>query len=189
MSRQLATIFRSHDKGQKQEALEACEQVDALQFQYLDEEEVHLAASAFINALWAKDDVEFQYLRGGSFDTEGIREADYGQVTQKLRERASIIGAHPNYAVKKTQAWRRHKTGGDYWTPYQQAQMYELRAALQEPEYPKKPRNGSSGPGPEPMRYVLASELHDMRSERYWKQGIDVLVPYYQRILEEYEDE
>jgi len=34
------------------------------------------------------------------------------------------------------------------------------------------------------MRYVLASELHDMNTKRHWEQGIELLVPYFERILE-----
>lgn len=62
--------------------------------------------------------------------------------------------------------------------------MYEFRAAIGDPTYPRKGRGGRSGPGPEPMRYVLASELHDMNTKRHWEQGIEVLTPYFERILE-----
>lgn len=189
MANQLLVLFQAHDRGHRREALEACQRVDSLQFQFLDEDSVRLASTALIDALWAKDDVELRHLRGGDLDREGIRTADYRRVTVELRKRASIVGADPRYAPEKTKAWRRHKGGGDYWTPYQRAQMYELRAALQDPHYPRKPRHGEAGPGPEAMRYVLASELHDMNKERYFKEGVEVLVPYFARIIREYEDE
>lgn len=184
MANQTALLFKYHDKGLKEKALEACTKVDALQFKYLDEEHIELAASGLVNALWEKDQVEFRYFRDGDLDTEGLRNADYGNVVQELRKRALVTGASPKYADKKSLAWRRHKSGGDYWTPYMEAQVYELRAALQNNSYPEKTRYGKSGPGPEPMRYVLASELHDMNTNEYIEQGIEVLIPYYSRILE-----
>lgn len=180
----LAHVFRAHDEGDRARAIEACQRVDELQFQHLDDEGVELASTAFVDALWAKDDVELQCLTGGGIDQERIRSADYSEVASRLRQRAVIVGADQRYATKKVEAWRQHKAGGDYWTPYQRAQVYELRAALQDPEYPRKRRGGRSGPGPEPMRYVLASELHDMNTKQHWEQGIEVLVPYFEMILE-----
>lgn len=188
MAEQLARGFRAHDKGHKQKAVRAFYEVDRRQFHHVDEQDAQLAAEAFVDALWAKDDVELQYLKHGTLDQEGIENADYGRVRQKLRERAVIIGAEQDYAMTKAEAWRRHKAGGDYWTPFQQSQIYELRAALQDPEYPRKPRAGQSGPGPEPQRYVLAFELHDMHDEQYWTQGEQVMVPYFTRILQENRD-
>ncbi|MDZ7745110.1 MAG: hypothetical protein U5K28_00730 [Halobacteriales archaeon] len=136
-------MFRHSDQGYRKQALTACKEVDARQFQYLDEEEVHLASSALIDALRAKDDIELQTLQQGGFDQTAVEDADYSPVTQKLRERAVIVGADQRYATEKTKAWRPHKAGGDYWTPYQRAQMYELRAApLQNPAYPRSRKRG-----------------------------------------------
>lgn len=188
MAGQLARLFQAHDGGHRTEALEACRTIDELQFPWLDPEEVDLAASAFVEALWAKDDVELGCMHDGRLDPERVRHADYSRVTRKLRKRAAVIEADPAYATEKTKAWRRHKAGGDYWTPFQQSQVYELRAALRDPDYPNKPRAGQSGPGPEPVRYVLAFELHDMHTDRHWQQGIDVMVPYFSRILREHSD-
>ncbi|MDR9380335.1 MAG: hypothetical protein RI560_01500 [Natronomonas sp.] len=180
----LAHVFRAHDEGERQRAIEACRRVDELQFPHLDDEDIELASTALIDALWAKDDVEFRCLTGGEISEERILDADYSRVSSCLRQRAHVVGAEQHYATNKVEAWRQHKAGGDYWSPYQRAQMYEIRAAIGDPEYPQKRRGGRSGPGPEPMRYVLASELHDMNTKRHWEQGIEVLVPYYEFILE-----
>ena len=189
MAEQLSIGFRAHDKGLREEAVEAFHAVDRLQFQNLDEEDTHLTATAFVDSLWAKDEVEFQCLRNGELQAAAVESADYGPVKQKLRQRASVIGADSEYALKKAEAWRKHKSGGDYWTPFGESQMHELRAALRNPTYPDKPRAGQSGPGPEPLRYVLAFELHDMHTEQSWREGIEVMVPYYATILRSYEDD
>ena len=184
MATALACVFTAHDRGNRERALEACRRVDERQFSDLDSDAVDLASEAFIDALWAKDEVEFRCLKNGEIDPELIRDADYSEVATHLRKRAAVVGADQRYATKKLEAWRQHKAGGDYWSPYQRAQMYEFRAAIDDPEYPRKERGGRSGPGPEPMRYVLASELHDMNTERHWNQGIELLVPYFELILE-----
>jgi hypothetical protein len=189
MAEQLSIGFRAHDKGLHDEAVEAFHAVDKLQFQDLDEEDTHLAATAFVDALWAKDEVEFQCLRDGKLQVSDLEDADYAPVKQKLRQRASIIGADSRYAQTKAEAWRKHKIGGDYWTPFGWSQVYELRAALRDHEYPRKPRAGQSGLGPEPLRYVLAFELHDMHTNRRWEEGVSVMIPYYVKILESYEDD
>lgn len=183
MARQLARLFRAHDRGLREEAIEACLRVDRLQFPALESADVELAAERFVDALWAKDEVEFQHLTDGAIDTAGLRQADYGEVRARLRERASLIGADPRYATTKAEAWRRHKVGGDYWTPFVKSQVFELRTILDDPPYPNKPRGGQSGPGPEPLRYILAFELHDMKTERHWQEGIEVMTPYFAKIL------
>jgi hypothetical protein len=88
------------------------------------------------------------------------------------------------YAIQSTVAWRNHKIGEDYWTPLRRAQMYELRAALQDPDYPDKPRYGQSGHGPEPARYALAVELHDMRSLEHYQEALDIMRPYFEKVLD-----
>lgn len=184
MAGELARGFRAHDRGFREKAVDAFAFVDEHQFAHLDEQEARLAATAFVDALWAKDEIEFQYLRNGELDADGLAEADYSPVREKLRRRAALLGADSDYAATKAEAWRHHKAGGDYWTPFQRSQVYELRAALGEPSYPDKPRAGQSGPGPEPLRYVLAFELHDMHTDDHWEQGERVLVPYFRYILE-----
>ena len=189
LSEQLARMFRSHDVGDRESAVEACRIIDERQFRSLDSEDAKLAARAFVDALWAKDDIELSQMRDGQIDPAGIRETDYAPVVAKLRQRAAILGLDHDYATTKALAWRRHKAGGDYWTPFQRSQVYEIRAALGDPAYPDKPRAGQSGPGPEPMRYALAFELHDMHTERHWQQGVEVMVPYFARILREHNNE
>jgi len=148
MATALACVFRAHDRGHRERALEACRRVDERQFSDLDSEAVDIASEAFIDALWAKDDVEFRCLNDGEIDPERVRNADYSEVATHLRKRAAVVGADQRYATEKLEAWRQHKAGGDYWSPYQRAQMYEFRAAIDDPEYPRKERGGRSGPGP-----------------------------------------
>lgn len=182
---QLARVGKAHDKGLYEEAIEACTFVDRHQFQYLDTEEARLAAKGFVDGLWEKDNVEFECLKHGEIDAEALAEADYSPVRGPLRQRAAVIGADPQYAVEKAKAWKRHKTGGDYWTPFLMSQVYELRSIFGD-RYPEKPRAGQSGPGPDPIRYLLAFELHDMKTETDWRQGIDAMVPYFAKILDHY---
>jgi hypothetical protein len=189
MAKDFGDIFLANDQGLKQQATVHCQNVDKLLFPHLTLEEVELASSAYVDALWEKDNIELECLQDGELNQENIKKADYSQVRKHLRTRASAIGADQRYAIEKTKAWRNHKAGGDYWTPYQNAQVHELRAALQNPNYPNKPKYGQSGPGPEPIRYVLAAELHDMHSEKYHEQAIEVLVPYFARILMSHNDE
>lgn len=183
MAAQLSEGFKAHDRKDRADAIEAFTFVDYNQFRDLDEQNARHAATAFVDALWEKDKIEFNSLQDGEIDPEAVQNADYGPVRQQLRKRASIIGADPEYATTKAKAWRRHKTGGDYWTPFQRSQVYELRSVLQDPEYPNKSRGGRSGPGPEPLRYVLAFELHNMNTKRHWKQGEQVMQPYFEYIL------
>lgn len=185
MAEDFGKLFLANDRGLKQKATEYCRKVDELLFGHLTEEEVNLAATAYVDALWEKDNVELNNMRDGTIDQEGIRNADYSRVRENLRKRASAIGANQRYATRKTEAWQNHKCGGDYWTAYQRAQVHELRAALQDPDYPHKPRYGRSGPGPEPIRYVLAAELHDMHTKKHHEQAVEILVPYFARVLEE----
>lgn len=185
MARELSNGFQAHDDKRRDDAVEAFFAVDRRQFSYLNDSEARDAAIAFVDALWAKDEIEFQFLRNGDIEREGIKKADYHRVKQKLRKRAWITGADPRYAETKAKAWRHHKSDDDYWTPFMKSQVYELRAALQSPSYPDKRRGGKAGPGPEPMRYVLAFELHDMHTPKHWKQGEEVMVPYFERILRE----
>ena len=181
--------FRAHDNGNRAEAIEAFSSVDTQQFPHLDETEAREASIAYVDALFAKDDVEIDHLRDGGFDRDGLAETDWSPVSTQFRIRASIVGMDPQYAEASTSGWRRHKAGGDYWTPLQRAQMYELRAALQDPSYPAKPKYGQSGFGPEPMRYVTAVELHDMHTRTHWQQAERIMTPYFERILEGHRDE
>lgn len=169
-----------HDKRKRQKAIDAFAKVDQFQFKHVSDEIAREAAKAYVDALWAKDDIEDRHrIDGEDFDREALDNADWSPVRRAFERRASLVGIDPEYAELSTKAWRRHKTGGDYWTPFQKAQMYELRAALQDPEYPHKPRDGQSGFGPEPVRYVLGVELHDMRR---FDEGLEAMTPYFERV-------
>lgn len=171
--------FVHHDRGEREQAVEAFAAVDTFQFTHVSEATARRAATAYVDALWEKDALEAAATVDGTLDKAALDLADWEPVRSAFERRASLVGTDPRYAELSTVAWRRHKTGGDYWTPMQKAQLYELRTALQDPEYPRKPREGQSGFGPEPARYVLGVELHDMR--RY-DEGIDALAPYFERI-------
>lgn len=181
--------FVAHDEGNRTEAVEAFYDVDRHQFAHLEDERAREASVAYVDALWAKDDIELGHLRGGELDADGLDSTDWRPVLRKFRIRAATVGIDPEYARASTEAWRRHKTGGDYWTPMQRAQMYELRAALGDPAYPDKPKHGQSGFGPEPARYVAGVELHDMHTESHWEQAATVMTPYFERILRGHDDE
>jgi len=183
MARRICQGFLAHDRGDREAAIAAFEFVDERQFRHCDRRNVHLAAEALVDALWAKDDVELRYLGNGELDEAGLAEADWSPVRRKFRERAALLGIDQEYAELKTEAWRRHKTGGDYWTLFQRAQLLELRVALRDPDYPAKPKEGQSGAGPEALRYALAVELHDMHTAGHWKQAEEAMVPYFERIV------
>lgn len=175
-----------HDKRKRQMSVDAFAKADRFQFPHVDDDIAREASKAYVDALWAKDDVEDRHRdEDGNFDREALDNADWTPVCRAFERRASLLGIDPEYAELSTRAWRRHKTGGDYWTPMQKAQMYELRAALRDPEYPHKQRNGQSGFGPEATRYVLSVELHDMRR---FDEGLDAMTPYFERIARAHED-
>ncbi len=180
--------FRAHDDGKREAAVEAFATVDTLQFAHLSEAESHEAAEAYVDALFRKNDVELAALRDGEMDRSAVAAADWSPVAAKFRERAAIVGMDPTYATASTEGWKQHKAGGDYWTPLQRAQMYELRAAMDDPTYPGKDRYGRSGFGPEPVRYVLGVELHDMHTEDHWAEAKRAMTPYYERILEAHDE-
>lgn len=183
MAEQVIEGFIAHDAGDRGGAIEAFYNVDALQFAHLNDEDARLAATCYVDALFEKDEVEFRHLRGGDIDAESLEMADWGPVRQRFRMRAGVVGMDAEYAIASTEAWKRHKTGGDYWTPIQRAQLIEFRAAIGDPEYPNKPKYGQSGFGPEAMRYALAIELHDMHDWDYVEQAVDVMTPYFDFIL------
>lgn len=184
MAEQICSGFQLHDRRQRSEAHEAFAAVDRRQFRHLSAEEADAAAAAYVDALWEKDVVEKRHLRNGAIDPEGIGEADWDGVLEALERRAHIAGIDREYAVQTTEAWRRHKTGEDYWTPFLKAQRAELRAAMGDENYPAKPKEGLSGYGPVATRYVVAVEHHDMHTRDDWEEAIRVMVPYYRAILD-----
>jgi len=177
--------FVYHDKQHREMAVDAFAVADTFQFQHVSEEAAREASVAYVDALWEKDRLEEKHTINGELDRDALEDADWSPVAEAFERRASLVGIDPKYAELSTVAWRRHKVGGDYWTPMQQAQMYEIRAALQDPDYPHKPRDGQSGFGPEPSRYTLGNELHDMRR---FEEGLEVMTPYFERIARAHED-
>jgi hypothetical protein len=180
MAEQICLGFKHHDNREREKALEAFTNVDTLQFKHLDADEAREASRGYVEALWEKDAVEDSCRVAGEIDMAALDKADWSGVEAGFQRRASAIGIDSDFAELKTVAWRRHKVGGDYGTPMKQAQTLELRAALQDPNYPEKPRYGESGYGPEAVRYELGVELHD---KRRWEEACEVMVPYFERIL------
>ena len=181
----LCAGFIAHDERDREEAIEAFADVDRRQFAHLDAGEVREAAVAYVDALWEKDAVEDACRVWGEIDPDRVAAADWSAVESAFARRAEVAGIDPRYASASTRGWLEHKTGGDYWTPLQRAQLYELRAALQDPTYPEKPRPGQSGYGPEPARYLLGVELHDTRQ---WAEARRAMRPYFAFVLEEQPD-
>lgn len=181
LAEQICEGFISHDRRERSAAIESFTNVDAVQFAHLDGTRARQAATAYVNALWAKDAVEQSCMQDGTLDREALADADWSSVRAAFARRAATAGIDPQYAEYSTVAWKRHKVGGDYWTPMLRAQQYELKAVLQDPGYPDKPRYGDSGHGPEPARYLLGVELHDVRR---WSEARDAMTPYFERILQ-----
>ena len=186
MADNLCKGFIYHDQREREKAVNAFAAVDKLQFAHLDEEEAYQAAQGYVDALWVKDDIEESCRVDGELDPDALQAADWSKMTAAFERRAEAAGIDTRYAELTTQAWIEHKVGGDYWTPMMHAQMLELRAALQDPTYPDKPRHGQGGFGPEPARYALGNELHDTRE---WEEAREVMTPYFQHILDERDED
>jgi hypothetical protein len=184
MAEQICKGFKAHDDREREASIEAFAETDVRQFAHLDRETAREAAVAYVDALWAKDAVENTTMADGELDREAIADADWGPVESAFRRRAELVGMDHRYAIQSTLAWRNHKCGRDYWTPMRWAQIFELRAALQDPDYPDKPEYGQSGHGPEPARYAVAVELHDMHSRDHWEQATETMQPYFEKVLD-----
>jgi hypothetical protein len=176
--------FVYHDKQNRELSVKAFAVADTFQFQHISEETARKASEAYVDALWEKDRIETACTVDGELDTPALDDADWSPVREAFARRASLVEMDPRYAEQSTIAWRRHKVGGDYWTPMQEAQVYELRAALQDADYPHKKRVGQSGYGPEATRYALGNELHDMRQ---FEEALEVMTPYFERIADGHE--
>ena len=181
MAERLCAGFVHHDRRERDAAIEAFAAVDRLQFAHVDDEAAVQAAIGYVDALWAKDELEESCRANGTLQPERVTGADWSAVEDAFRRRASAVGIDSRYARLTTDAWRIHKTGGDYWTPMMHAQMLELRTAIQDSTYPDKPRHGQGGYGPEPARYALGNELHDTRR---WEEACEVMTPYFQFVLD-----
>jgi hypothetical protein len=183
MAKAVCEGFVAHDDREWEAAVEAFATVDRGQFAHLSEAEVYAAAEAYVAALWEKDRVEDEHIDGEhGVDAEALDDADWSGVEDCLRERADIVGMDATYATATVEAWRNHKTGGDYWTPTMVAQRVEVDAALGEAA-PDKEKFGRSGFGHLPAFYLAGTELHDMHTRRHWKQAAQLMTMYFQEIL------
>lgn len=190
MGRQVCLGFVHHDRREWHETVASFYAVDRHQFAHLGDERAFAAATAYAAALWAKDAVEAPHVGDdGRLDREALDAADWGPVEACLSRRAEIVGMPAEYATETVEGWRRHKTGGDYWTPHMRAQQYEIRAALADPAYPPKSGNGRSGFGALPALYLVGIELHDRKSERHWERAADAMAGYYREILRAHDDD
>lgn len=184
MAMNICRGFITHDDREYEAAIEAFFEVDRHQFPHLTDAEARCAAAAYVDALWAKDEVEAPYVQDdGTLDRERLDEADWKPVQACLEQRADIVGMPTEYASATTEGWRKHKTGGDYWSPHMIAQRHEVRAAINDPGYPHKRGSSQSGVGVLPARYLVCIELHDMKSEEHWAEAVDVMTTYFADIL------
>lgn len=189
MARQVCKGFVYHDRGEWEKSVGAFYAVDRHQFEHLSHEEAFRAAVAYAGALWAKDAVEPPLREDGTFDPDAIDAADWSPVREWLELRAEIVGMDPEYASGTTEGWRRHKIGEDYWTPMMRGQHHEIRAALDDPDYPRKEGTCRTGFGPLTARYLVGLELHDMKTERHWERALETMIPYYEDILRAHDRE
>jgi hypothetical protein len=180
MAEQTCLGFIHHDRREYEATVSAFYHVDRHQFAHLSDEEAYEAARALSDAFWAKDEVEDGYIDGTEVDP-ALDDADWSPVEEALTRRTEIVGIDGEYAPKTTEAWRNHKTGGDYWTPTMVAQSHEIAAAVGSPQ--EKPKYGQSGYGHLTTRYLVGLELHDMHTERHWQEAADVMATYYGEIL------
>lgn len=180
MAEQTCLGFIYHDRREYEATISAFYHVDRHQFAHLSNEEAYEAARALTDAFWAKDDVEDGYIDGAEVDP-ALDDADWGSVEEALARRAEIVGIDAEYAPKTTEAWRNHKTGGDYWTPTMVAQSHEIAAAIGSVQ--QKPKYGRSGYGHLTARYLVGLELHDMHTEHHWEEAAGVMAVYYGEIL------
>lgn len=185
LARALFDAYRCHDARDRAGAIEGFAFVDVHQFPHLSEPDGHASATALVDALWEKDRVEEPYVTNGVVECpEAIARADWSGVEAALQRRARIIGMPVTYASWTTTAWIRHKSGGDYVLPVLKSARHEVQAALGTDTYPDKPRGGQSGFGELPTRYLVAVELHDLRTPQAGERIVEVLTPYFETILE-----
>lgn len=176
--------FVAHDERDWAACRDAFVAVDRAQFPHLSDAAAERAGTAFAASLWAKDAVEAPHVEGDRVvDREGLTEADWSPVREWLERRAAVVGMDRAYATETTTAWKRHKVGGDYWTPTMAAQRIEIAAAVDAPSYPEKPRFGTDGFGHLPARYLTGLELHDMRSEDHWAAAVEEMTAYFAELF------
>ena len=182
---QVCKGYRAHDDRDRSTAIDSFAYVDDAQFEHLSTDEAREAATALVDALWAKDDVEESFVIDGVVERPAeLAQADWSAVEAALCRRARIVGMDETYGRLTTESWKQHKVGGEYSLPVLEAQRLEVGAAIGTDSYPSKDRAGRSGFGELPARYLVAVELHDKRSERAQKRIVEVMTPYFETILD-----
>jgi hypothetical protein len=176
--------FVEHDRRNGGACREAFAAVDRAQFPHLTDAAASRAGGAYAAALWEKDAVEAGHVEGDTVvDRDGLAAADWSRVRGWLERRADVVGMDRAYASETTTAWKRHKVGGDYWTPTMAAQRIELTAAVGDGGYPSKPRFGTDGFGHLATRYLTGVELHDMRSDTHWEAAVSEMTTYFAELF------
>jgi len=169
IARQLAHGSEAYDDRDRSAARGHFRVVDRYQFVNGDADR---AADAYVDALWAKDRLE------KAAGPAGLEFADWSPVVTALIDRCDAVGIADTYATSTAAAWRRHKVGGDYWTPILRAQMHEVRAIVGG-DYPRKDRGGAWGFGALPFLYGVGVEAHDVRA---WDIAIGAMTLYFERL-------
>jgi len=167
--------FRLHDQGQYREAIDSFSEADEIWFD-VNEQTARKAATAYVDALRLKDEIER--------NNELIGLGNWDQVEGAFRRRAEVLGIDTAYAPLVTDAWKAHKVEEDYWTPMLLAQQLVVQAATGNEDYPPKASDAEHGFGPEPTRYLLGVELHDLHTEDRWSEAVANMTTYFERILE-----
>jgi hypothetical protein len=169
-----------HDRREYRGAIDSFTETDVIWFD-VDDETARNAATAYVDALRLKDEIERHN------DLIGLGEWD--QVEGAFRRRAEALGINRAYAPLTTDAWMAHKLEENYWTPFLLAQQLVVQAATGIEDYPRKESDARHGLGPEPARYLLSVELHDLHDEQRWEEAAANMTTYFETILRLREDE
>jgi len=169
--------MKLHDEGEYEQAIEEFTTTDAIWFD-VPTAVARGGAIGYVEALRSKDRLD-----DPSTDSPLSNRTLWELVKSSLIARGEILGINRRYGIRTTQAWYQHKTGGDYWTPFLDAQRAVVQAAIDDPQYPRKGSDGTQGYGPEPVVYLLAVELHDLHSTERWKQAQQIMTMYFEQIL------
>lgn len=188
MAETLCEGLRRHDNRDRSGSVDAFHYVDARQFAHLSESESRAAAEAYVDGLWRKDEVEQPYASDGRIvDLDGLAQADWSPVVDELERRARIVGMDPAYATLTTDSWKRHKVGGDYWTPILHAQKIECAVAFAGDRATAETSTRPDAIGHLPARYLVGVELHDLHTEGHWHQAVEIMTPYFEAILDSHD--
>jgi len=167
--------MQEHDRGKYRDAIKSFTVADQIWFG-VDEQTARKAATAYVDALRLKDEIEKH--------NELIGLGEWDQVERAFRRRANALGIDRGYAVLTTEAWKAHKLEEDYWTPMLLAQQLVVQAATGNEDYPPKDSDAQHGFGPEPTRYLLGVELHHLHEKDRWAEAVENMTTYFERILE-----